>query len=125
MKLETKSAQNAPLTEKSTLLNIDEYLRKRLMPAEEAIPHIPGIQIFGSSIPAETVGGDLLEYISFQQRYDIDARIRQAHRLSQVFVEPLPAGAASRNLVDDQVQWLKTAPDYRPEMEKEYRFARR
>jgi serine phosphatase RsbU (regulator of sigma subunit) len=124
MKLQTRSAQNAPLTEASTLLNIDEYLRKRLMPAEEAIPHIPGIQMFGNSIPAETVGGDLIEYISFQQRYDIDARIRQAHRLSQVFVEPLPAGAAPRNLVDDQVQWLKTAPDYRPEMEKEYRFAR-
>ena len=124
MKLQTSSAQNAPLTEASTLLNIDEYLRKRLMPAEEAIPHIPGIQMFGNSIPAETVGGDLIEYISFQQRYDIDARIRQAHRLSQVFVEPLPAGAAPRNLVDDQVQWLKTAPNYRPEMEKEYRLAR-
>jgi serine phosphatase RsbU (regulator of sigma subunit) len=94
------------------------------MPAEEAIPHIPGIQIFGSSIPVETVGGDLVEYISFQQRYDIDARIRQAHRLSQVFVEPLPVGAAPRNLVDDQVRWLKTTPDYRPDMEKEYRFAR-
>ena len=88
------------------------------MPVEGAIPHIPGIEMFGNSIPAETVGGDLIEYISFQQRYDIDARIGQAHRLSQVFVEPLPAGAASRNLVDDQVQWLKTAPDYRPEMEK-------
>jgi serine phosphatase RsbU (regulator of sigma subunit) len=124
MKLETGSAQNASPTEASTLLNIDEYLRKRLMPAEEAIPHIPGIQMFGSSIPAETVGGDLIEYVSFQQRYDIDARIRQAHRLSQVFVEPLPAGSAPRNLVDDQVQWLKSIPDYRPEMEKEYRFAR-
>ncbi len=124
MKLQTTSAQNAPLTAASTLLNIDEYLRKRLMPAEEAIPHIPGIQMFGGSIPAETVGGDLFEYISFQQRYDIDARIRQAHRLSQVFVEPLPVGAALRNLVNDQVQSLKTAPDYRPEMEREYRFAR-
>jgi serine phosphatase RsbU (regulator of sigma subunit) len=124
MKPQTTSAQHAPLTEASPLLNIDQYLRKRLMPAEEAIPHIPGIQMFGSSIPAETVGGDLFEYVSFQQRYDIDARIQQAHRLSQVFVEPLPAGAAPRNLVDDQVQWLKTGRDYRPEMEKEYRFAR-
>jgi serine phosphatase RsbU (regulator of sigma subunit) len=124
MKLQTSSAQDAPLTEASTQLNIDEYLRKRLMPAEEAIPHIPGIQMFGNSIPAETVGGDLIEYISFQQRYDIDARIRQAHRLSQVFVEPLRDGVAPRNLVDDQVRWLKAAPGYRPEMEKEYRFAR-
>ena len=124
MKLQSSAAQNAPLREASTLLNIDEYLRKRLMPAEEAIPHIPGIQMYGSSIPAETAGGDLIEYISFQQRYDIDARIRQAHRLSQVFIDPLPAGAAPRNFVDDQVEWLKAAPDYRPEMEKQYRFAR-
>jgi hypothetical protein len=120
MKLQTRSAQNAPPTEAPTLLNINEYLRKRLMPAEEAIPHISGIQMFGISIPAETVGGDLLEYVSFQQRYDIDARIRQAHRLSQGFIDPLPDGAAPRNLVDDQVQWLKAAPGYRPEMEKEY-----
>jgi serine phosphatase RsbU (regulator of sigma subunit) len=124
MKPQTTSANNAPLTEASTLLNIDEYLRKRLMPSDEAIPHIPGIQIFGSSIPAETVGGDLIEYISFQQRYDIDARIRQAHRLSQTFLDPLPTKAAPRNLVDDQVEWLKSTPDYRPEMEREYRFAR-
>jgi serine phosphatase RsbU (regulator of sigma subunit) len=124
MEPQAASAQNASLTEASTLLNIDEYLRKRLMPAEEAIPQIPGIQMFGNSVPAETVGGDLFEYVSFQQRYDIDARIRQAHRLSEIFVEPLPIGTAPRNLVDDQVQWLKTTPGYRPEMEKEYRFAR-
>lgn len=94
------------------------------MPADEAIPHIPGIQMFGSSIPAETVGGDLFEYVSFEQRYDIDARIRRAHQLSQIFIEPLPVGAAPRNFVDDQVQWLKTAPDYTPEMEEQYRLAR-
>ena len=40
---------------------IDEYLRERLMPVEGAIPHIPGIEMFGNSIPAETVGGDLFE----------------------------------------------------------------
>jgi hypothetical protein len=33
------------------------------------------IERFGDSIPAGTVGGDLSEYINFQQRYDIDARI--------------------------------------------------
>lgn len=124
MKPQTRHAQNAPPAGASTLLNIDQYLRKRLMPAEEAIPHIPGIQMFGSSIPAETVGGDLFEYVSFQQRYDIDARIQQARRLSQTFVEPLPVGAPPRNLVDDQVEWLKTTLDYRPEMEREYRLAR-
>jgi len=94
------------------------------MPAEGAIPHIPGIEMFGNSIPVETVGGDLFEYINFQQRYDIDARIQQAQRLSKEFLEPLPPGVPLRNSVDDQVQWLKTMPGYRREMEAEYRFAR-
>jgi serine phosphatase RsbU (regulator of sigma subunit) len=94
------------------------------MPVEGAIPHLPGIEMFGNSIPAETVGGDLFEYINFQQRYDIDARIQQAQRLSEEFLQPLPQGVPLRNLVDDQVQWLKTTPGYRPEMEAEYRFAR-
>lgn len=106
------------------VLNIDEYLRERLMPVEGAIPHIPGIEMFGASIPAGTVGGDLFEYINFQQRYDIDARIRQAQRLAKEFLEALPPGVASRNSVDDHVHWLKTTPGYRAEMEAEYRFAR-
>jgi hypothetical protein len=50
-------------------LTIDEYLRKRLMPVEGAIPHLPGIEMYGNSIPAGTVGGDVFEYINFQQRY--------------------------------------------------------
>jgi serine phosphatase RsbU (regulator of sigma subunit) len=94
------------------------------MPVEGAIPHIQGIEMFGNSIPVGTVGGDLFEYINFQQRYDIDARIQRAQRLSREFLEPLPPGVPLRNSVDDQVQWLKTRPGYRPEMEAEYRFAR-
>jgi len=115
---------DSPMTKPDAVLSIDEYLRDRLMPVEGAIPHIPGIEMFGNSIPAETVGGDLFEYINFQQRYDIDARIQQAQRLSKEFLEPLPQGALLRNLVDDQVQWLKTMGGYRAEMEGEYRFAR-
>jgi serine phosphatase RsbU (regulator of sigma subunit) len=103
---------------------IDEYLRERLMPVEGAIPHIPGIEMFGNSIPAGTVGGDLFEYINFQQRYDIDARIQQAQRLSKEFLETLPPGSPVRNSVDDHVQWLKGIPGYKSEMETEYRFAR-
>src|ERR1700751_3784828 len=80
--------------------------------------------MFGNSIPAGTVGGDLFEYINFEQRYDIDARIQRAQRLSKEFLEPLPPGVVLRNLVDDQVRWLKTTPSYKPEMEGEYRFAR-
>jgi hypothetical protein len=38
--------------------SIDEYLRKRLMPVEGAIPHVQGIEMYGNSIPVGTVGGD-------------------------------------------------------------------
>jgi serine phosphatase RsbU (regulator of sigma subunit) len=112
------------MTKANTDLSIDEYLRERLMPVEGAIPHIPGIEMYGNSVPAETVGGDLFEYINFQQRYDIDARIERAVRLSKEFLEALPQGAPLRNSVDDHVRWLKAAPGYRPELETEYRESR-
>lgn len=108
----------------NTIPNIDEYLRERLMPVEGAIPRISGIEMFGNSIPVGTVGGDLFEYINFQQRYDIDSRVQLAQRLSKELLQPLPAGVPVRNSVDDHIQWLKQTPGYRPEMEMEYRFAR-
>jgi len=104
--------------------SIDEYLRKRLMPVEGAIPHVQGIEMYGNSIPAGTVGGDIFEYINFQQRYDIDARIQRALKRSKEYLEALPAGAAPRNSVDDHVEWLKSRSGYKPEMETEYRDAR-
>ena len=112
------------MTTAYTAPTIDEYLRERLMPVEGAIPHIPGIEMFGNSIPVGTVGGDLFEYINFQQRYDITARVQRAQRVSKEFLEPLPPGVPVRNSVDDHVQWLQGTPGYRSEMETEYRFAR-
>jgi len=112
------------MTKANTVPTIDEYLRERLMPVEGAIPHISGIDMYGNSIPAETVGGDLFEYINFQQRYDIDARIQRALRLSKAFVEPVSSGAPLRNSVDDHVEWLKARPGYSAEREIEYRDAR-
>ncbi len=91
---------------------IDEYLRKRLMPVEGAIPHLPGIEMYGNSIPAGEVGGDLFEYINFQQRYNIEARIERAKRLAQEYLVPLPAGDAPRNSVDVHVLWQKTKQGY-------------
>jgi serine phosphatase RsbU (regulator of sigma subunit) len=105
-------------------LTIDEYLRKRLMPVEGAIPHLAGIEMYGNSIPAGIVGGDIFEYINFQQRYDIDARIQRAVKLSTEFLEPLPADEPPRNSVDDHVEWLTSRPGFRSEMEAEYRTAR-
>jgi serine phosphatase RsbU (regulator of sigma subunit) len=104
--------------------SIDEYLRKRLMPVEGVIPHVQGIEMYGNSIPAGTVGGDLFEYINFQQRYDIDARVQRALKRSKEYLGPHPAGAPPRNSVDDHVEWLKSRPGYKPEMETEYRGAR-
>jgi serine phosphatase RsbU (regulator of sigma subunit) len=103
---------------------IDAYLRERLMPVEGAIPHLPGIEMYGGTIPADTVGGDLFEYINFQQRYDIDTRIEQAQKLCKEFRVPHPPGMADHNSVDDHVEWLKTRLDYRSEMEAAYREAR-
>src|SRR2546423_8711062 len=113
-----------PMTREHTDLSIDEYLRERLMPVEGSIPHISGIEMYGNSIPVGTVGGDLFEYINFQQRYDIDARIRQAEKLSKEFLDPVLPGAPPRNSVDDHVEWLRSRLDYRSEMEAEYRGAR-
>ena len=104
--------------------SIDEYLLKRLMPVEGAIPHLQGIEMYGNSIPAEMVGGDLFEYINFQQRYDIDARIQRALKRSKEYLEPLTPGTPPHNSVDDHVEWLKSRPGYKPEQESAYRNAR-
>src|SRR5260370_4318624 len=94
---------------------IDEYLRKRLMPVEGAIPHLPGIEMYGNSIPAGQVGGDLFEYINFQQRYNIDARIARTQKLSKEYLEPLPDGASPRHEVDLHVLWMESTPGSPPE----------
>src|SRR5579871_5148992 len=106
-------------------LGIDEYLRKRLMPVEGAIPQLPGIDMYGDSIPAGPVGGDLFEYINFQQRYDVDARIARALKLSKDYLEPLPEGQAPRNSVDAHVEWMQSKPGYSDTLAAEYRRAKR
>jgi serine phosphatase RsbU (regulator of sigma subunit) len=104
--------------------NIGEYLRKRLMPVEGAIPHLPGVDMFGNSIPAGSVGGDLFEYINFQQRYNIAARIAGALQLSKTYLSPLPQGQTPRNSVDDHVQWLESRPEFDIAQATEYRKAK-
>ena len=103
---------------------IDEYLRKRLMPVEGAIPHLSRTDMYGNSIPAGSVGGDLFEYINFQQRYNIDARIANALRLSREYLEPLPDGQIPRNSVDEHVQWLGSKSNPSDVREAEYRRAK-
>src|SRR5215813_14631060 len=103
---------------------IDEYLRKRLMPVEGVIPQLPRTDMYGNSIPAGSVGGDLFEYINFQQRYNIDARIATAQRLSAEYLEPLPEGQIPHNTIDEHVLWLRTKSGQNGVVETEYRRAK-
>jgi serine phosphatase RsbU (regulator of sigma subunit) len=103
---------------------IDEYLRDRLMPVEGTIPHLARTDIYGNSIPAGSVGGDLFEYINFQQRYNIDARIANALRLSREYLEALPEGQTPRNAVDEHVQWLGLKSNPSDVRDNEYRRAK-
>src|SRR5262249_49048704 len=105
-------------------IGIDEYLRKRLMPVEGAIPQLPRTDMYGDSIPAGSVGGDIFEYINFQQRYNIDARIARALQLSNDYLESLPEGKNPRNTLDEHVQWLKSQSASDNVAEADYRKAK-
>jgi len=55
------------------------YMAQRLMPAPGAIPRMPGTDIYGMMIPFNGVaGGDLITYVNFQERFDLDTRIQLA-----------------------------------------------
>ena len=103
---------------------LDDYLRKRLKPVEGAIPHLPGIEMFGNSIPAANADGDLFEYINFQQRYNIEARIERANKLAGQHLEPLPVGLKPRNAIEEHLQWLRSRADYTSEDAAQYRKAK-
>jgi serine phosphatase RsbU (regulator of sigma subunit) len=107
-----------------TELTIDEYLRKRLMPVEGAIPQLAGIDMYGNSVPAGPVGGDLFEYINFQQRYNIDERIARALKRSLEYLEPGLEGHVPRNSVDAHVNWLQSKPGYTEAVGADYRWAK-
>jgi serine phosphatase RsbU (regulator of sigma subunit) len=71
-----------PSTDWSELLdelrNFEEIARL-LKPSPGEIPHLPGVDIHGLSLPLRgPIGGDHIVYIDFDQRYDLDARIAAA-----------------------------------------------
>src|SRR5271169_6291630 len=103
---------------------IDEYFRKRLMPVEGAIPQLNGIDMHGDSIPAALAGGDLFEYINFEQRCNIDARIAHALRLTTEYLEPLSDHQLPRNLVDAHVEWMRSKARFTKTDEAQYRKAK-
>ena len=56
-----------------------QYLSQCLTPESGAIPHIENVDIYGESIPLNGIaGGDLITYVYFQDRYDLDERILRA-----------------------------------------------
>jgi serine phosphatase RsbU (regulator of sigma subunit) len=56
-----------------------QYMANHLMPSPGAIPQIPGIDIYGISAPLNGIaGGDLITYVNFQERFDLDSRIQNA-----------------------------------------------
>jgi hypothetical protein len=81
--MKTSSAeQNASLASDLTgeLQNFEEISRfLDLSPG--AIPRLPGVDIHGFSIPLRgRIGGDHILYIDFNERFDLDSRIRDAER---------------------------------------------
>ena len=56
-----------------------KYMAQRLMPAPGAIPRLPGTDVYGMMMPFNGVaGGDLITYVNFQERFDLDMRIQLA-----------------------------------------------
>ena len=81
--------------------------------------------MYGKSIPAGIVGGDLVEYVNFQQRYDLDARIGRAVRLSAEYLEPPSDRRLPQNMVDTHVEWMGFKPCFSSEDKVQYRKAKR
>jgi serine phosphatase RsbU (regulator of sigma subunit) len=56
-----------------------QYLSQCLMPEPGVIPQIPGVDIYGMTVPLNGIaGGDLITYVDFQERFDLDTRIARA-----------------------------------------------
>ncbi len=54
-------------------------MTRYITPAPEEIPKIPGIDIYGASVPYNGMaGGDLITYMNFQERFDLNKRIQSA-----------------------------------------------
>ncbi len=71
--------EQADLNLAEELRNTAQYVSQRLMPAPGAIPCIPGIDLYGMTVPFNNIaGGDLISYVNFQDRFDLEARMRRA-----------------------------------------------
>jgi serine phosphatase RsbU (regulator of sigma subunit) len=65
-----------------------QYTARHLNPAPGACPTVAGIDVYGATIPLNGIaGGDLLTYVNFQERFDLNARIRRAIAQGQHSIE--------------------------------------
>ena len=56
-----------------------QYVAEHLTPAPGAIPKIPNVDIYGTTLPFNGIaGGDVISYVNFHDRFDLDARIEGA-----------------------------------------------
>jgi serine phosphatase RsbU (regulator of sigma subunit) len=56
-----------------------QHLAQSLIPEAGAIPRMPDIDIYGITFPLNGIaGGDLITYVNFYERYDLDARIARS-----------------------------------------------
>jgi len=63
------------------------YLSQCLTPESGAIPRIKNVDIYGKSIPLNKIaGGDLITYVNFQDRYDLDGRTARAREQGRIKV---------------------------------------
>ena len=54
------------------------------MPNPGCIPRIPNVDIYGMTIPRNGIaGGDLITYVDYHERFDLDARIARALKQGQ------------------------------------------
>ena len=56
-----------------------EDIARYLKPQAGEIPRLPGIDVYGGTLPFNgVIGGDHLIYVDYKQRFDLEVRIRQA-----------------------------------------------
>jgi serine phosphatase RsbU (regulator of sigma subunit) len=60
------------------LRNFEEIV-KNIIPLPGEVPNLQGIEVYGATMALNgLVGGDHIIYVDFKQRYDLEARIREA-----------------------------------------------
>lgn len=61
-----------------------EAIAKYVSPSPGDLPELPGIDVFGKTVPLSgNVGGDHIIYVDFKKRYDLEARIAHSRRQGQ------------------------------------------